>query len=140
MNTAPRKIHKAIAALSFPVLSLCGCGTAGFGTGDTKPYVFDVPRPLQTVYAGEVDMFRTCLVGRVSTIFDLNIDPWFDAQKQTATISVIGAGYFSSQEWNLIEMQADGSATHMRINGAYHSDIPHLPQQVKKWANGATDC
>ncbi|HEY2070313.1 MAG TPA: hypothetical protein VGG48_12225 [Rhizomicrobium sp.] len=130
----------AIAA----TLLLAGCASGGNVTDprSDRPKLaeFEVPRPVEAVYLREVDMFRTCRVGPISKLFDLSIDPRFDRQAQSATLTIVATGYVKPEEWNQIEMQGHGDTTRVRIYGIDHPGLPHLRQDAEKWANGWNSC
>ena len=143
MTARPRKFRIGLAAAIFPIVALHGCGTADVTDvrSDTpRLYEFDVPQPVDKVYVREVEMFRTCKVGPISKIFGLSIDPSFDPQTQTASLTVVATGYFDPQNWNLIDMRGHGATTHVRVYGESHPALPHLGQDIEKWANGWTNC
>jgi hypothetical protein len=137
------KARYFIAAAIFPVIALCGCAASDDADiRSTAPMLseFDVPRPLLKVYASEIDMLITCKVGPVSTIYDLAIDPRFDRDKNTASIALIGTGYFSSRTWGMIDMGMRGSVTHVRVFGERRTELGNLGRNVEMWANAGTGC
>jgi hypothetical protein len=137
------KARDCIVALIFPALMLCGCATSDDtdirGSG-SKLAEFDVPRQLLPVYASEIDMLTTCKVGLVSTIYNLTIDPRFDRDKHTASIALIGAGYFGPHTWGMIDMETRGTLTHMRVFGEQRPAIANLGRDAERWANAGGGC
>jgi hypothetical protein len=137
------KLRSGIAAAIFPAILLVGCATsddANIRNSVPKLAEFDVPRPLLAIYVSEIDMLKACKVGPVSTIFDLSIDPSFDRDKQTASIALIGTGYFTPHTWGMIDMQARGDITHVRVYGGHRPVFDNLGRDIEIWANAGNRC
>ncbi|HEX3673770.1 MAG TPA: hypothetical protein VHU87_05805 [Rhizomicrobium sp.] len=135
------RLVNRIAAVIFPVLALCGCATSGdIRSTGPKLAEFDAPRPLLDVYKSEIDMLTTCKVGPVSQIFFLSIDPTFDRDKHTASIALVGTGYLAPHTWGTIDMETNGSVTHVRIFGEQRPEFANLGRDVERWANAGSGC
>ncbi len=138
------KFRNRVGATLFACTALAGCATSDDGdirNAAPKIYEFDTPRALLAVYTSEIDMLTTCKVGPVSDIFTLTLDPRFDRNKQTASIDLIGTGYFTPHIWGTIELEARGAATtHVRIYGDRRPAFTNLGRDVERWANAGTGC